>query len=110
MDQALRMNMLISDVPFGSGSVEAHLDTSSGELELGTGHLADPDLTLGVDWGTAKAILIEQNPQAGMQAFMTGKIKLIDGDVTKLMAMQSSMGNPDPVAHEVADRIQAITE
>ena len=34
-----------------------------------------------------------QNPQAGMQAFMAGKIK-VQGDMTKLMAMQQ--GAPDP--------------
>ena len=33
------------------------------------------------------------NPQAGMQAFMAGKIK-VQGDMTKLMAMQQ--GAPDP--------------
>ena len=89
---AVRMNMVISEVPFGSGTVEAHLDTSSGELELGTGHLGEADLTLGVDWATAKAILIEQNAQAGMQAFMTGKIK-IQGDTglaMKLMPLMNS--------------------
>ena len=108
--QAVRMNMVISSVPFGAGSVQAHLDTSTGELELGTGHIDGADLTLGVDWSTAKAILIEQNAQAGMQAFLGGKIKLIDGDITKLMAMTAAAASPDPLAQEVAGRIQAITE
>ena len=53
------------------------------------GHLEDPDLTVTVDWTTAKAIFVEQNPQAGMQAFMAGKVK-VQGDMTKLMAMQQS--------------------
>ena len=42
-----------------------------------------------------------------MQAFMAGKVK-VDGDMTKLMAMQS--GAADPKAAEVAAAIQAITE
>ena len=42
-----------------------------------------------------------------MQAFMAGKIK-VQGDMTKLMAMQS--GAADPNAAEVAAEIQAITE
>ena len=42
-----------------------------------------------------------------MQAFMAGKIK-VQGDMTKLMAMQS--GTPDPTAQEVAARIKEITE
>jgi putative sterol carrier protein len=42
-----------------------------------------------------------------MQAFMAGKIK-VDGDMTKLMAMQT--GPIDPAAVDVAAKIQAITE
>lgn len=104
---AVRMNQIITDVPFGDGSINAHIDTSGGELEMDMGHLDNPDLTVTLDYETAKAILVDQNPQAGMQAFMAGKIK-VQGDMTKLMAMQS--GTPDPSAQEVANRIKEITE
>ena len=104
---AVRMNQIITDVPFGDGTVNAHIDTSGGEMEMELGHLDNPDLTVTLDYDTAKAILIDQNPQAGMQAFMAGKIK-VQGDMTKLMAMQS--GPVDPTAQEVAARIKEITE
>jgi putative sterol carrier protein len=103
----VRMNQVITDVPFGDGTVNLHMDTSGGDLQLDTGHLDNPDLTVTLDYDTAKAILVDQNPQAGMQAFMAGKIK-VQGDMTKLMAMQS--GAPDPTAQAVADRIKEITE
>ena len=82
------MNQIITDVPFGDGTIDAHMDTSSGELEMDLGHLENPDVTVTLDYDTAKAIFVEGNPQAGMQAFMAGKIK-VQGDMTKLMAMQS---------------------
>ncbi len=104
---SLRMNLVISDVPFGDGTVHAHADTSSGELVLDTDHLETVDLTVTLEYAIAKAILVEGNPQAGMQAFMTGKIK-VEGDISKLMALQA--GGIDPAAGEVAARIQAITE
>ena len=107
---AVRMNMVIIDCPDGvgtGGNVDAHMDTSDGSLELDMGHLDGPDLTVTVDYDTAKAILVDQNPQAGMQAFMAGKVK-VQGDMSKLMAMQQ--GAPDPKAAEVAARIQAITD
>jgi len=104
---AVRMNQIITDVPFGDGTINAHMDTSGGEMEMDTGHLDNPDLTVTLDYETAKAILVDQNPQAGMQAFMAGKIK-VQGDMTKLMAMQSAA--PDPNAQAVADRIKEITE
>ena len=104
---AVKMNQVITDVPFGDGTINAHMDTSSGELEMETGHIDGADLTVTLDYDTAKAIFVEGNPQAGMQAFMAGKIK-VQGDMTKLMAMQS--GAPDPSAQEVAKRIADITE
>jgi putative sterol carrier protein len=70
------------------------------------GHVDGPDLTVTVDYDTARAIFIDQNPQAGMQAFMAGKVK-VQGDMTKLMAMQQ--GTPDPSAQEAAEKLKDIT-
>lgn len=104
---SVKMNQVITDVPFGDGTIEAHLDTSSGEVDMDLGHVEGPDLTVTLDYDTAKAILVEGNPQAGMQAFMAGKIK-VQGDMTKMMALQS--GTPSEADQEIAKRIQAITE
>jgi putative sterol carrier protein len=102
----VKMNQIITEVPFGDGEIKAHLDTTNGTVELDLGHLEDPDVTVTLDYATAKAILVEGNPQAGMQAFMSGKIK-VEGDMAKLMAMQTF--TPDPAAQEVAAKIKAIT-
>src|SRR5690606_41270936 len=88
----------------GRGRGEAHPDTTGGQVDLDTGHLDSPDVTATLDYETAKAILVDGNPQAAMQAFMAGKIKL-QGDMTKAMAMQSG-----PVNTELAKKIQEITE
>ncbi len=105
---SVRMNMVITEVPFGEGTENAHMDTSDGEMKMDLGHLEDPELTVTLDYATAKAIIVDGNPQAGMQAFMAGKIK-VQGDMTKLMAMQQT-GGVDEVAAKVATRIQEITE
>jgi putative sterol carrier protein len=103
----MRLNQVITEVPFGDGTINAHVDTTTGELEMELGHLEGPDLQVTLDYATAKAIFVEGNPQAGMQAFMAGKIK-VEGDVTKLMAMQATL--PDPSTLELAGRIKEITE
>ena len=103
----IRMNLNITDVPHVDGVFQAHMDSTSGELEMEQGHMENPELTVTLDEPTAKAIFIEGNPQAGMQAFMAGKIK-VQGDMTKLMAMQSAP--PDANAQAVATRIKEITE
>ncbi len=105
--QKVRMNQVITEVPFGEGTINAHLDTSEGGMNMGEGHLDSPDLTVTLDYATAKAILVDGNPQAGMQAFMAGKIK-VEGDMTKLMAMQQAP--VDDNAAKVAAAIKDITE
>ncbi|HEY1989370.1 MAG TPA: SCP2 sterol-binding domain-containing protein [Acidimicrobiales bacterium] len=104
---AVRMNLVITEVPFGDGTVNAHMDTTSGQLELDMDHIDPADLKVTLDYDIAKSILIEGNQQAGMQAFMSGKVK-VEGDIAKLMAMQT--GGADPTTEMVAARIKAITE
>jgi hypothetical protein len=104
---SVRMNLVVIEVPFGEGAVHAHADTSTGELVLDVGHIEPADLVVTVGYDVARAILVEGNPQVGLQAFMQGKIK-VEGDIAKLMALQAI--SPDPTAAEIAARIQAITE
>ena len=104
---SVKMNQIITEVPFGDGTINAHLDTSGGEMVMETGHIEGEDLTVTLDYATAKAILVDGNPQAGMQAFMAGKIK-VQGDLSKLLAMQQN--GLDPAALAAARRIQEITE
>jgi putative sterol carrier protein len=104
--QSIRMNLVVTQVPFGDGDVDAHLDTSSGSIHLGLEHLEDPELKVTLDYATAKAILVEGNFQVGMQAFMAGKVK-VEGDMSKLLQLQASP--TDPHAVELAARIKAIT-
>jgi putative sterol carrier protein len=106
MTQTMKMNQIITEVPFGDGTINAHMDSTSGEMEMDLGHLDNPEVTITIDYATAKAIFVDGNPQAGMQAFMSGKIK-VQGDMTKLMAMGQAA--PDPAAAEVAAKIKEIT-
>ena len=103
----VKMNQIITEVPFGEGTINAHMDTSSGEMQMDMGHIDNPDVTVTLDYETAKAIFVEGNPQAGMQAFMAGKVK-VQGDMTKLMAMQTATPNPD--AQAFAEKVKDMTE
>jgi hypothetical protein len=107
---SVRMNQIIQDVPFGAGTIKAHLDTSAGELEIDTGHLDSPDLTVTMAYDTAKALLVDGDTQGAMHAFLGGRIK-VDGDITKLIALQNAGASAaaDSAAVEMARRLQAIT-
>ncbi|HEX2023965.1 MAG TPA: SCP2 sterol-binding domain-containing protein [Acidimicrobiales bacterium] len=105
----VRINQVITDVPFGTSDIEAHIDTSSGELEMGLGHLEEPDVSMTLDYETAKAIFVDGTREAAMQAFMAGRIR-VQGDLTKLIiAMQDQNAPITPGAGEMTRRIQAIT-
>lgn len=102
----MKMNVVITEVPFGEGKLDAHIDTTDGEMTLDMGHVDGQDLTVTVDYATAKAIFVDQDQQASMQAFMAGKIQ-VQGDMTKMMAMQTAP--IDPQQQEMAAKIADIT-
>jgi len=103
----IKMNQIVTDVPFGDGTVESYLDTSTGSLVFELGQLEEPDVTITTDYDTAKAIFVDQDQAVAMPAFMSGKIK-VHGDMMKLMALQTAMPN-DPKAAEISAEIKAIT-
>ena len=106
--QTLRINQIVTGAPFGDGSVQSYIDTSSGDVVMDLGSLDDADVTVTTDYETAKALFVEQDAAAGMQAFMTGKIT-VQGDMMKLMAMQTAMPT-DEASQQISEEIKAITE
>ena len=107
---SVRMNQVINEVPFGDGVIHAHVDTSSGHLVIERGHLESPDLTITLSYETAKALLVDGDAQAAMNAFLGGRIR-VDGDITKMLALQSvgASSSATPDAAEMVKRIQDMT-
>ena len=107
IEALVRINVVTNKVPFGDGIIHAHIDTSSGALDMELGLLDNADLTVTTDYDTARQLFVEQDPTASMQAFMSGKIK-VEGDITKLMVMQTSLPQNDTTT-AVAAEIKSIT-
>ena len=102
----LAMNLVVTDTPFGEDR-QLHVGARGGKASWGTGHVPDADLTLTTDYATAREIFMSGNSQAGMQAFMDGKVKL-QGDLTKLMAAQATGSGPG--APGLASALAEMTE
>jgi hypothetical protein len=99
----LVINVLVEGGP--DGDREIHMN--GGQFERGLADGAPTKLT--VPYDTAKALFVEGNPQAAMQAFMSGQIK-VEGDMTKLMAMQGGgMATPSAEQKAFQDKVQALT-
>jgi hypothetical protein len=101
------VNLTVTDTPFG-GERHMHIGARGGRGHWGIGHDTDADVTLTTDYETAREVLISGDPQAGMQAFMVGKVR-IQGDFAKLMAAQGA-GGPGGSNAALTEAIQGITE
>jgi hypothetical protein len=103
----IKMNQVITGAPFAEGEVRFHMDTTDGTMRMEPGELPDAEVTVTTDYDTARKLIVDQDQAAGMQAFMSGKIK-VQGDMTKLMMMQGAPA--DDTAKAVAAEIKQITD
>lgn len=102
----VRMNLVVESVPFGAGQLKAYLDTSAGIVDIELGALDGADVLIALDYETARAILVDEDSQAGLQAFMSGRIR-VEGDLAKLLQYQQTP--PGPAERALAAQIRAIT-
>ena len=102
----VRMNLMIQSTPFDD-DLAMHLAVAGGRADWGKGHLDDAEVTLTLAYDTARAIFVEGDPQAAIEAFMAGRI-IVQGDITKLMVMQPT--GPGSPAGDLTKALQEITE
>ena len=102
MIQDLVINLVVKDGP--EGDIEAKIE--AGRFVKGLADEAPTKLT--VPYDVALKMFIDQDPQASMQAFMSGQIQ-VEGDMTKVMAMQAA-GPPSEEALAVQARIKEMTD
>jgi hypothetical protein len=103
--QDVILNIVVTGGP--DGDREVHF--TGGQFERGL--LDGAPTKIKVPFDVAKAMFVEGNQAAAMQAFMAGKIQ-IEGDMTKLMALQSQAGsmiNPTPEQLDFYQRVRALT-
>lgn len=78
----LVLNVVVTDTEWG----DREISLNAGNLDKGHHQNAPTKLTLPVD--LAHRLFIDNDQSAGMQGFMSGQIK-VEGDMSKLMAMQT---------------------
>ena len=86
------------------GDVEARMD--AGRLRQGFGEGAPT--TLNIPYDVAHKMMIENDQNAAMQAFMGGQIQ-VEGDMSRVMAMQAA-GPPSAESQQVSAQIRDMTE
>jgi hypothetical protein len=102
----LRVNVVVTAMPFGDSRMHGHLDAADGGLDIEVGHLPEPHATVTLDYDTARALVVDRDTQALTRAFMSGRLT-VEGDLAKLLALAAR-----PVsggAGDAVERIRAIT-
>ncbi|HEX5655846.1 MAG TPA: SCP2 sterol-binding domain-containing protein [Polyangiales bacterium] len=98
-DLTINLNVTLAD-----GSTKAvHL--AGGQFAQGLA--AGAPVTVAVPAEIAKKIFVDLDQQAGMQAFMSGQMR-VEGDVTKLMVLQTVQ--PSEELRDLLDDVKDITE
>src|SRR5436309_2942150 len=98
----LSLNIVVQGGPDG----DCEVNMTAGQF--GRGLVDGAPTKLSVPYDVAKSVFIDGNPQAAMQAFMSGQIK-IEGDMTKIMAMQSAGAAPTPEQAAFQQKLKDLT-
>ena len=78
--QEARVNLVVTDTPFGDGQFRAYIDTvAGGPLPL-PGELDHPEATVTLDYPAALAAFVTDDLDAVAQGFLTGTLR-VDGDL-----------------------------
>jgi len=97
----LLMNLEVAD---GDRTIKFFVGSKDGEALFGKGAADGADLTMSTDIETARQVFVANDQQAGIQAFMAGKVR-VQGDMTKLMMQGGGGGNA-----ALSAALQEITE
>ena len=98
----IMLNVTVVEGPMGD--TEIHL--ANGVFDRG--HVEDAPTTATVPYEVARQLFVDGNPQAAMQAFMGGQLR-IEGDISKIMAMQGAAMSPSPEQKQFTQRLREIT-
>jgi hypothetical protein len=102
MPDSVELNMVVTGGP--EGDKELHVANGS----FATGLLDSAPTKLTVPYQVAKDMFVKGDQAAAMQAFMSGQIK-VEGDMTKLMAMQGQGQASGPEADALQTKLRELT-
>ena len=100
---AMRMNVLVEGGP--DGDKELHV----AQTGFGKGFLDDAKIKLGIAYDIAKKMFVDGDQSVAMMAFSSGKIRILSGDMTQLMAMGTGMSAPSPEQQAFQTKLKEIT-
>lgn len=98
----IKLNVTVVEGPMG----ETQVHLADGVFDRG--HVDDAPTKATVPYDVARQLFVDGNPQAAMQAFMNGQLR-IEGDISKLMAVQGAAMSPSAEQRQLQEKLREIT-
>lgn len=108
--QEARVNLVVTDTPFNHGLFRAYIDTEAGGPLPVPGSLENPDATVLLDYPSALAAFVTDEPDVVARGFLTGALR-VEGDLA-LVLMLFGEGMTDEemaFARHAQVRLRAVT-
>ena len=107
--QSARVNLVVTDTPF-DGEVRAYIDTEGGGPLPLPGELDDPDATVMLDYRSALAAFVTDDPDTVAHGFLTGALR-VDGDLALVLILfgEGMTDEQAAFARHAQTRLRAIT-
>lgn len=118
------VNIVVTDMPGRGPDVHAHAAVGGDGTAIDLGHRDDASIVVSLDYQTARHAVVDQDIKAIVRGFLFGRIA-IKGDLAGLLGEAggdpaallsafdlsgvSTIGDMNPMAAEIAERIRAVT-
>ena len=109
-EQKARVNLVVTDTPFGDGEFRAYIDTQAGGPLPVPGTLDDPEATVILDYESALAAFITDDPDIVAHGFLTGALR-VDGDLALVLILfgEGMTEEQEAFARHAQTRLRAFT-
>ncbi len=108
--QEARVNLVVTDTPFGDGEFHAYVDTEAGGPLPIPGRLEDPEATVILDYPAALAAFVTDDPDIVAHGFLAGTLR-VDGDLALVLILfwEGMTDEQAAFARHAQTRLRAIT-
>ena len=108
--RSAKVNLVVTETPFGGGEYRAYIDTEAGGPLPIPGSLDEPDATVILDYPSALAAFITDDPDTVAHGFLTGALR-VEGDLALVLALfgEGMTDEQAGFAHHAQARLRSIT-